>query len=268
MLKIERQQHILALMQETNTVTVRELARLFSSSPITIRRDLLELEEKGVLERTHGGAVASQEILAEGNARYEMYSYAERHKQQSAEKAAIAECAAQYISDGDSILINAGTTAHSLAMALRGHQDLHIITNGLTVAASAGQSHLAYVYVLAGRLDPRKQATIERADKDTLPNIQIRECFLGVHAISAEGVFMRDSEDAAMNRGFIKAASATTIMADHTKLCAHASFRVCAWTQVQRLITDPAADPKVLASIRAQGVDVVISDHAAKEQNV
>ena len=259
MLKVERQQRILARMQETNAVTVRDLAQAFATSPITIRRDLLELGEKGLLERTHGGAVATHEVLAEGNARYEMYNYAERHHQQSAEKAAIAECAAQYVSDGDSILINAGTTAHALAQALRGHQDLHVITNGLTVAAAAGQSHLAHVYVLAGRLDTRKQATIERADNDMLSGIQIREAFLGVHAVSAAGIFMRDSEDAAMNRAFIAAASRTTVLADHTKLRAYASFRVCAWPRVQRLVTDPAADPEVVAAIRAQGVEVVLS---------
>lgn len=259
MLKAERQQRILARMQETNAVTVRDLAQAFSTSPITIRRDLLELGDKGMLARTHGGAVALHEVLAEGNARYEMYSYAERHNQQSAEKAAIAECAAQYISDGDSILINAGTTAHALAQALRGHQDLHVITNGLSVAAAAGQSRMAYVYVLAGRLDTRKQATIERADNDTLSGIQIREAFLGVHAVSAAGIFMRDSEDGAMNRAFIAAASRTTVMADQTKLNAHASFRVAAWQQGQRLITDPAADLEVVAAIRAQGVEVVIS---------
>lgn len=257
MLKAERQHRILALMQETNAVTVRELARVFVTSPITIRRDLLELGEKGLLARTHGGAVALQEVLAEGNARYEMYNYAERHHQQSIEKAAIAECAAQYISDGDSILINAGTTAHALAQALRGHQDLHVITNGLTVAAAAGQSHLAHVYVLAGRLDTRKQATIERADNDVLAGIQIREAFLGVHAVSAAGMFMRDSEDAAMNRAFIAAASRCTILADHTKFKAYASFRVGAWRAGQRLVTDAAADPAVVAAIREQGVDVV-----------
>ncbi|HCF3016955.1 DeoR/GlpR family DNA-binding transcription regulator [Stutzerimonas chloritidismutans] len=254
MLKVERQQRILALMQETNAVTVRDLAQAFSTSPITIRRDLLELGDKGLLERTHGGAVVSHEVLAEGSARYEMYSYADRHSQQAAEKAAIAECAAQYISDGDSILINAGTTAHALAHALRGHQDLHVITNGLTVAATAGQSQLAHVYVLAGRLDTRKQATIERSDTDMLAGIQIREAFLGVHAISAAGIFMRDSEDAAMNRAFIAAASRVTIMADHTKLKAYASFRICPWAPGHRLVTDPAADADVLAAISAQGV--------------
>lgn len=258
MLKAERQQRILARMQEANAVTVRDLAHAFSTSPITIRRDLLELGEKGLLERTHGGAVTSHEVLAEGNARYEMYNYADRHRQQSAEKAAIAECAVQYISDGDSILINAGTTAHALAQALSGHQDLHIITNGLTVAAAAGQSHLAHVYVLAGRLDHRKQATIERPDNDQLAGIQIREAFLGVHAVSAVGIFMRDSEDAAMNRAFIASASRTTVLADHTKLSAYASFRICTWSQVDRLITDSAADPELLNTIRAQNVEVVV----------
>ena len=62
-----------------------------------------------------------------------------------------------------------------------------------------------------------------------------------------------------MNRAFIAAASRTTVMADHTKLKAYASFRVAAWQQGQRLITDPAADLEVVAAIRAQGVEVVIS---------
>lgn len=259
MLKFERQQHILALIQETNAVTVRELARIFSISPITIRRDLLELGDKGLLERTHGGAIVSQEVLAEGSARYEMYSYADRHEQQSAEKTAIAECAAQYVSDGDSILINAGTTAHALALALRGHQDLHIITNGLTVADAAGQIQGAHIYVLAGRLNTHKQATIERPDNDTLRNIQIREAFLGVHAMSAAGIFMRDNEDAAMNRAFIDAASCVTVVADHTKLTAYASFRICDWTRIQRLITDQAADPDTIAAIRDQGIEVIFA---------
>lgn len=259
MLKAERQQRILVLMQQTSAVTVRDLAAEFSTSPITIRRDLLELGERGLLERTHGGAVATQEVLAEGNARYEMYSYPERHHQQAEEKAAIAECAAQYISDGDSILVNAGTTTHALAQALRGHQDLHVITNGLTVATVAGQSVRAHVYVLPGRLDIRKQATIERPERDRFPDIQIREAFLGVHAVSESGIYMRDNEDAAMNRAFIAAASRVTVMADHTKLHAFASFRISSWSNVQRLITDAASDAETLAAISAQGVDIVIA---------
>lgn len=259
MLKAERQQHILTMMQQTSAVTVRDLAMAFSTSPVTIRRDLLELGERGLLERTHGGAIATQEVLAEGSARYEMYSYSERHHQQSEEKAIIAECAAQYISDGDSILVNAGTTTHALARALRGHQALHVITNGLTVATEVGQSHSAHVYMLPGRLDMRKQAAIARPDHDRFPDFQIREAFLGVHAISESGIYMRDNEDAGMNRAFIAAANRVTVLADHTKLQAFAGFRISSWENIQRLITDAASDRKLLAAIEDQGVEIVFA---------
>ncbi|HLS43194.1 MAG TPA: DeoR/GlpR family DNA-binding transcription regulator [Paenalcaligenes sp.] len=259
MLKAERQQRILDLMQQTSAVTVRDLASEFATSPVTIRRDLLELGERGLLERTHGGAIATQEVLAEGNARYEMYSYAERHHQQAVEKAAIAECAAQYVSDGDSILINAGTTTHALAQALRGHQHLHAITNGLTVATTLGQSNNANVYILSGRLDMRKQAAIARPDQERFDDFQIREAFLGVHAISENGFYMRDNEDAAMNRAFIAAASRVTILADHTKLNAFASFRIAPWGAKHRLVTDTKANLDQLAAIESQGVEVVIA---------
>ncbi|MDM8356475.1 DeoR/GlpR family DNA-binding transcription regulator [Pandoraea communis] len=258
MIKAERHQRILARMQEAASVTVKDLAKTFATSPITIRRDLIELGERGLLERTHGGAIATHEVFAEGSARYEMYNYGERNHQQSQEKAAIAECAAQFISDGDNILINAGTTAQALAQALRGHQDLHVITNGLTVASTLGQGVRTSVYVLAGRLDERKQATIEHPGVEGFSHLQVREAFLGVHAISTEGIYMRDSEDANMNRAFMDAARQVTVLADHTKFQAFASFLIGGWARVHRLVTDELADQEVLQAIREQGVDVVV----------
>ncbi|EER62100.1 transcriptional regulator, DeoR family [Acidovorax delafieldii 2AN] len=246
-------------MQEAASVTVKDLAKAFSTSPITIRRDLIELGERGLLERIHGGAIATQEVFAEGSERYEMYTYGERNDQQSQEKAAIAECAAQFISDGDNILINAGTTAQALAQALRGHQDLHVITNGLTVASTLGQGARTSVYVLAGRLDARKQATIERPGEEGLSHLQVREAFLGVHALSTQGIYMRDPEDANMNRAFMAAARQVTVLADYTKFQAFASFRIGCWQQVRRLITDERANPLVLKAIGEQGVDVIIA---------
>lgn len=259
MLKVERQQRILERMQQSQSaVTVRELAQEFETSPITIRRDLLELGDRGLLSRTHGGAVSSsREVLAEGNARYEMYSYTERDRQQAAEKVLIAECASQFVSDGDNILINSGTTARAFAHALRGHQSLHVITNGLTVALEVARGQAAQVYVLAGRLDNQKQATIERPDAESFPDLQFREAFLGVHAISQAGIFMRDNEDAAMNRAFISSASRVTVLADQTKLDAFASFRICSWAQVHRLITDAPLDHPHIVAIQAQDVEVI-----------
>lgn len=258
MIKAERHQRILARMQEAASVTVKDLAKAFSTSPITIRRDLIELGERGLLERTHGGAIATQEVFAEGSARYEMYSYGERNHQQLQEKTAIAECAAQFISDGDNILINAGTTTQALALALRGHQDLHVITNGLTVASTLGLGVRASVYMLAGRLDAFKQATVQYPGEDGLSHLQVREAFLGVHALSTQGIYMRDLEDATMNRAFMDSARYITVLADHTKFQAFASFRISDWKHVQRLITDEQSNHSVLREISDKGVEVVI----------
>ena len=254
MYKPERQKKILALIQEMSSVSVMDLAKQFAISPITIRRDLLELREKGLLERTFGGAIASQEIFAEGSARYETYDYLERNAQQREEKLAIAECAAQFVSDADCILINAGTTAQALAHALRGHQDLYVFTNGLCVATTLGQAARSHVYVLPGLLDTRRQATIQSPDASYLKNLRVREALLGVHAISVDGIFTRDKEDSQMFKAFINAATQITILADHTKFDSFASFKVCGLEKITRIVTDKKAPRDILEKIRDQDV--------------
>ena len=259
MIKAERQKKILALMDEASTVSVTELAKSFGISPITIRRDLIELDEKGLLERTHGGAMATQVVLADGSARYGMYNYQDRNNQQAEDKTAIAECAAQFISDGDNILINAGTTTQALALALRAHQDLYVVTNGLSVASTVGSTVRAHVYVLAGRLDTRTQATMQSPLSEELREIQVREAFLGVHAMSAKGIYTRSKEDAGMTRALIAAASKVTVLADHTKFDSFASFRVCDLSRIARVITDAKTRPDTIRMLEAQGIDVVVA---------
>ena len=107
MFKAARHKEIVALLQSGGAVEVNTLADRFQTSPITIRRDLIELHERGLVERTRGGAV-SGEVIAEGWARYESISYAEREREKVRETCATAELAAQHVSDGDCILVNAG----------------------------------------------------------------------------------------------------------------------------------------------------------------
>lgn len=260
MYKLERQKKILALVQEMSSVSVTDLAKQFSISPITIRRDLLELREKGLLERTFGGAIANQEIFAEGSARYETYNYQERFAQQKEEKIAIAECAAQFVSDADCILINAGTTAQALANALRGHQDLYVFTNGLFVASTLGQAARSHVYVLPGLLDTRRQATIQSPDANYLKDLKVREALLGVHAISEDGVFTRDKEDSQMFQAFINSAAQVTVLADYTKFSSFASFKVCSLNKINRIITNKKAPKDIIKNIKKQGVEVIFAD--------
>jgi len=258
MLKAARHKEIVALVQGGGIVEVNALAQRFQTSPITIRRDLIELQERGLLERTRGGAV-SGEVIAEGWARYESISYAEREREQFREKRAIAELAAQLVSDGDCILVNGGTTSRHLAEALRGHQNLHVVTNGLTVAMEFARSQNAAVYLLPGMVDLRKMTSVSRPAPGSFDDITVRAAFLGVHGISPAGIGMLSPEEAAMNRAFIEAAQTVNVLVDSSKFNSQAIFRICEMNRVTRVVTDTGIAPATRQALEALGIEVLLA---------
>ncbi len=261
MLKAARHKEILALVHGGGVVEVNGLAERFQTSPITVRRDLIELHERGLLERTHGGAVSGGgEVIAEGWARYETISYAERERENHREKRAIADLAAQLVSDGDCILLNGGTTSRQLAEALRGHRNLHVVTNGLTVAMEFARSDSASVYLLPGNVDFHKMASVCRPAPGTFDDITVRAAFLGVHGISAAaGIGMLAPEEAAMNRAFIDAAQSVNVMVDSSKFRAQAIFRIAHLDRVTRVITDAGIEASTRAALEKMGVEVLVA---------
>lgn len=258
MLKAARHKEIVALVQGGGIVEVNALAQRFQTSPITIRRDLIELQERGLLERTRGGAV-SGEVIAEGWARYESISYAEREREQFREKRAIAELAAQLVSDGDCILVNGGTTSRHLAEALRGHQNLHVVTNGLTVAMEFARSQNAAVYLLPGMVDFRKMTSVSRPAPGSFDDITVRAAFLGVHGITPAGIGMLSPEEAAMNRAFIEAAQTVNVLVDSSKFNSQAIFRICEMNRVTRVVTDTGIAPATRQALEALGIEVLLA---------
>ncbi|MCU4554658.1 DeoR/GlpR family DNA-binding transcription regulator, partial [Acinetobacter nosocomialis] len=213
---------------------------------------------RGLLERTRGGAV-SGEVIAEGWARYESISYAEREREQFREKRAIAELAAQLVSDGDCILVNGGTTSRHLAEALRGHQNLHVVTNGLTVAMEFARSQNAAVYLLPGMVDFRKMTSVSRPAPGSFDDITVRAAFLGVHGISPAGIGMLSPEEAAMNRAFIEAAQTVNVLVDSSKFNSQAIFRICEMNRVTRVVTDTGIAPATRQALEALGIEVLLA---------
>lgn len=260
MLKAARQKEIVALLQGGGVVEVSVLAERFQTSPITVRRDLIELQERGVLARTRGGAITGNEVYAEGWARYESVSYAERERENYREKRAIAELAAQSVSDGDCILINGGTTCRHLAEALRGHHHLHVVTNGLTVAMELAKSRNATVHLLQGTVDFQKMTSVGRLETGAFEDITVRAAFLGVHGISATGgIGMLTPEESAMNRAFVDAAQSVNVLVDSSKFKAQAIFRITHLDKVARVFTDDGISDEVRRSLEQAGVEVLIA---------
>ncbi|HQS31289.1 MAG: DeoR family transcriptional regulator [Polaromonas sp. 39-63-203] len=259
MLKAARHKEIITLLHGGGVVEVNALAIRFQTSPITVRRDLIELHERGLVERTRGGAV-SGEVIAEGWARYESISYAERERENVREKRAIAELAAQHVSDGDCILVNAGTTSRHFAEALRGHHNLHVVTNGLTVAMEFARSQNASVYLLPGTVDFKKMASVSRPAPGAFDDITVRAAFLGVNGISPSGgISMLSPEEAAMNRAFIEAAQTVTVLVDSSKFNSQAIFRIAHLDKVTRIITDVGIDQGIREKLEKLSVEVLVA---------
>lgn len=257
MLKVIRQKAIAKLVEEGGAVEVSSLATRFQTSLITIRRDLVELQHKGLLERTRGGAI-SDEVIANGGGANS--SYAAREVAYAPQKRAIARLAAQHISNGDGILINAGTTGRCLAEALREHQNLYVVTNGLTVAMELAKCHNASVYMLPGVIEYPTMEMVCRPESSVLGEINVHTAYLSVHTISPKhGISMLSQDSALMNRAFMDAASRTVVIADSSKFQSKAIFRTAHLDRVQQVITDEGIEAAVRDQLEALGVEVLVA---------
>jgi len=257
MLKAERHRDLIATLNGDGSVSVADMARRFSCSPMTIRRDLLELQRLGLLSRTHGGAVLDAAV--HGYARYENGTFEERVRVRNCEKRAIAEQAARLVNDGDSLLINAGSTATAFARALRGHRNLHVVTNGLSVAMELMANPTTAVFMLPGLLDRKKLSTVLPADAAILRDLNPPSAFLGVVGVSpTHGPMMADPVEAAMNRAMIDLADEVTLLVDSSKFTAQAIYRIVPMDEIDRIITDDGLADSDRDAIATRGIDLVI----------
>lgn len=237
MLKADRQQQIVAILSGDGSVSVADLADRFKTSPLTIRRDLIDLQKQGLLNRTHGGARLHASLHE--YATYEGGTFEDRFKAHGGTKHRIAERAAQLVSDGDSLLLNGGSTMTVFARALRNHKNLTVITNGLTVALELARSQNSTVIVLPGTLEKKKMTTASNAVDEALADIWGQSVFLGVTGINlALGPTMSTPQEALTYRTFVRAASEVTLLADSTKFEAGSMFGIAPLSKITRIVTD------------------------------
>ena len=257
MIKAERQQEILYLLNAGGVVGVNDLAERFGISALTVRRDLVDLQAQGLLSRTHGGAILDAALRAYG--RYEGGSFDERATTHGLRKRRIADRAAKLVADGDSLLINAGSTTTEFARALRNHRNVHVVTNGLTVAMELAKNATASVHVLAGSLEKKKMATVFDPSGNALGDLRAPCAFLGVVSLNTtEGPMMLTAPEAAMTRALVQVAFETTLLVDSSKFQATAMYRVVTLNKITRVITDDALPEADRRRLEAAGVDVLL----------
>jgi DeoR/GlpR family transcriptional regulator of sugar metabolism len=241
----ERRERILRWLQQQGRVEVLDLARMLEVSEHTIRRDLLELQARGALQKTHGGAVALATARLGFEARAGVLAKA---------KGAIGQAAAQLVEPGQTVILDAGSTTLAMARALTA-RPLTVITNALDVAALFDRDPAVQLLVTGGTWQPQQRALWGPAAHDLLAHCRADWAVPGACALDARmGVTASDEADAAIKRAMVAAATRTLILADHSKQQSVAPFAVATWPQVHTLVTDRA-----WPEVAALGVQVKVA---------
>ena len=249
----ERRRHIRELVAERGRITVSELVTMFDISQVTVRSDLNALAEIGAVVRTRGGALAQRadEDLPIGV----------KQTLRRAEKMRIAEAAVQLIGEGQTIVLDSGTTTAEIAKQIRGLklQSINVITNALNIAVLlAGAPHVTLI-MLGGVLRPSSYSLGGPQAEAALQGLHADILFLGFDGLDPEiGVMTPHLLEARLNSRMLEIARSVVAVGDSSKLGRRSLSVIAKIEQVDRIITDAGAAPETVEALRARGAQVVL----------
>ena len=247
-----RQNQILEWIAQRGECSVDELVERFRVSGMTIRRDLQTLADQGKVIRTHGGAAMAERVSFE----FEFLKHVREHQ---AAKEAIAAAAAAQVRDGESVLLDSGTTTLALAKCLRGKRGLTVITTSLPIAAQLQFESQIAVLLLGGYLRATSPDLAGALTEANLESLHADVAFLGAQGIDREGMVYQDSPELAhMLKKMAASATRVFVVADSSKLGRAALCRLERLRQWKAtLVTDDGADRSMLASLKKAGASVI-----------
>ncbi|HEY6057511.1 MAG TPA: DeoR/GlpR family DNA-binding transcription regulator [Candidatus Limnocylindrales bacterium] len=261
----ERQHEIARIVEDNGRARVTDLAQRFGVSAVTIRKDLLVLEEERRLVRTHGGAIAA------GRNRPEP-AFDLRERLQRNEKALIGAAAARLVSDGESIAMDASTTALFLARQLKERDPWHaltVITNGIRIASELAGHPGISVLLLGGRVRWEALSVVGPLGDAVLRRVNIQKLFTGAAGFTIEsGLSDAIEEEAQIKRSMVAVAREVVAIVDHTKWARAASATFCRTERITTVLSDAGAPSDMVATLRAMGIDVRLFGAPASSEEV
>lgn len=261
MLDETRKGMIIELIKERGEATVRELSRRLGVTGVTIRKDLKELENLGLLIRTHGGAVLPSHTKVEWN-------FIQKSKQHVKEKLAIARKALEFVKPGDSVILDSGTTTLAMAREIkRIHlHPLTVVTNNLFIATELVGTPTDLV-VLGGSVRENSFSLIGAFCEKNLKEIYVDKAFIGATGFSTEGFMTPDINEAKIKNTMVSQASEIFIVVDSSKFI-HPSFAIYTnFDKIDHVITDQNIPPETERLLKNLGMDVVKTSIEGGDKN-
>jgi len=252
LLAAERRQRIFSMLQNRN-YKVSELSRELGVSLVTVRRDLQELANEGLIKKVHGGAVALRGTRGE-------LSFHIRQDEHAPEKRAIGKLAASLVNDGETLAIDAGTTTLEAARHLVGKR-ISVVTSSVVVALELARCEAHDVFMLAGRVRVPEYSTVGHLAEISMSQFRVDKAFIAIAGLSLEnGLTDHDDQDAGVKKQMIKAARQVILLADHSKFERVGFCYIGPIDQVHVVITDRGAPQEVCAELIKRGIQVLIAD--------
>lgn len=251
-LPAKRRAGLVKQVRDRGHVTVTELATEYEVSLDTIRRDLDLLARQRLVARTRGGAMRPDE-LATADTPFEKRADVHRSA-----KEAIGAAAAALISDGETILINGGTTTLAVARALAGRRDLTVVTNNLRLPTELPPAVARDLYILGGTCRVQSMVTIGPVGFPGTRGVSADLAVIGVGGVSVDhGLSTSNLPEAQMIQEMISSAARTVIVADASKFGRNAFVHICDLEEISTLVTDLPPDPDLTEALATAGVRLI-----------
>ncbi len=246
-----RQSEIVEIARSEGRVVVEELAQRFDVTLQTIRRDLTELADEGLLDRVHGGAVPRRGVINLG--------YEERRHMNEAAKAAIAHACAAAIPENCSIILNLGTTTEAVARELLTHRNITVITNNMNVANILVANPGCEIVVAGGALRRTDGGLVGELTTQFFEQFKVDYAVIGVSALDRDGDLLDfDLAEVRVSKAIIHQSRKVQLVADHSKIDRSAPARLASLSEITTLFTDLPLPEDLMQKCRDWGTEVEV----------
>lgn len=248
----ERRAAIVRILDAAGRVAVGELSQLTKVSDMTTRRDLEALEHEGLLRRTRGGAVSVTSLSYEP-------PYILRKDTNASAKARIGKRAAALLREGETVILDVGTTAVEAARALKGRQNLTVLTSNLWAAAILADEPGILLMLTGGKTRNRERSLVGHLATRAFEELVFDVFVMGAAGVHQDfGITEYNVDEAQVKRAAIHASQRRIVIADSSKLGKVAFAKICDLDQIDTIVTD-AASPDALSAFLADDIDMVIA---------
>jgi DeoR/GlpR family transcriptional regulator of sugar metabolism len=251
----QRRQSLLDMLRKQPGLSVPEMARTLDVSESTVRNDLNALEEKGRLQRVHGGAVLTK------SDQFQNDSFMRRYRQNEAAKLAIARKAALLIQDGDSFFLDASSTCYYLARELSGRKKLRVMTNGFEVARELAQNSSNTVILIGGVVNNDSSSVTGLLSEQIMADMHNENAFFSCSGFSSErGMTEVHFEEAQLKRKAIESAQQVIAIVDSSKFGKEDLTLFARPAQIAHLFTDSGITDGWRKRLQSMGIPLTVCD--------